>query len=82
MEYLMIKREAAIKRIESKIRHCKKHLEEFDLPFNTENYTCHGGWSKGFWEGRLSVLEDLLDDFLEKESNSWSITLACRGGSL
>ena len=66
MEYL-IEREAAIKRIESKIRHCKDHLQKFTKPFNEENYTLHGGWSKGYWDGRLSILEDLLDDLYEEK---------------
>ncbi|WP_078598354.1 hypothetical protein [Evansella clarkii] len=27
--------------------------------------TEHGGWEKGYWESRLSVLEDTLDDLNE-----------------
>ena len=66
MEYL-IEREAAIRKVKSRIRHCKNHLQEFTKPFNNENYTCYGGWSIGYWVGRLSVLEDLLDDLYEEK---------------
>lgn len=30
-------------------------------PNPTENYNYYGGWSLGYWEGMLSVCEDILD---------------------
>ncbi|WP_428828508.1 hypothetical protein ACPJHH_13150 [Bacillus altitudinis] len=27
-----------------------------------QTHTYHGGWSLGFWVGRLSVLEELLEE--------------------
>ena len=26
-----------------------------------EKDSCHGGWAKGYWEGRMSALEDIYD---------------------
>jgi hypothetical protein len=26
-----------------------------------EQHTFHGGWNLGYWEGRVSALEDILD---------------------
>ena len=48
----------------------RKKLEEcIDIPLlilynnsyklDMEKDSCHGGWAKGYWEGRLSALEDI-----------------------
>ena len=26
-----------------------------------EKDSCHGGWAKGYWDGRMSALEDIYD---------------------
>lgn len=28
-----------------------------------EVFNFHGGWSYGYWQGRVSMLEDLLDEY-------------------
>jgi hypothetical protein len=52
------KLERKINRIKLKIDSLKK--EHGDTPSLTHTY--HGGWSLGYWEGRVSVLEELLDE--------------------
>ena len=29
--------------------------------YNSDEHTFHGGWTQGYWDGQLSVLEDLQD---------------------
>ena len=54
-----------IKKIERSIKHAKTRIEALkkshgDNPGKTHTY--HGGWDLGYWEGRLSVLEDMRDE--------------------
>lgn len=39
-----------------------------------EQHTFHGGWNLGYWEGRVSVLEEILD-MLEDEGMKHQIDL-------
>lgn len=48
--------ERKIKRVSEKI----KYLKDKHGPNPSQNYTYHGGWDLGYFEGQLSVLEDLL----------------------
>lgn len=54
------------KSIERKIKRAEKQIEFLkeshgDNPNQTHTYW--GGWSLGYWEGRLTTLEDILDSF-------------------
>ena len=54
------------RRIRHKIR--RSQCKADDLRKRKNDLSVHGHWSLGYYEGRLSVLEDLLDDILaEKE---------------
>ena len=37
-----------------------------DLEEKKDYLSQHGHWSLGYWKGRLSVLEDWLDELLER----------------
>ncbi|MCY8958273.1 hypothetical protein [Bacillus atrophaeus] len=50
--------ERRMKRIVDKIKELKER--HGDNPGLTHTY--HGGWRLGYWEGKLSVLEELLDE--------------------
>lgn len=52
------KLERKISRIKAKIDSLKQ--EHGDTPSITHTY--HGGWTLGYWEGKLSVLEDNFDE--------------------
>ncbi|BAR81996.1 uncharacterized protein KNN_01148 [Bacillus thuringiensis serovar tolworthi] len=54
-----------IEKVERSIKHAKKRIDVLkeahgDNPGKTHTY--HGGWDLGYWEGRLSVLEDMHDE--------------------
>ena len=56
------------KELERKIRHAKNRVNNYkelhgDNPIKTHTY--HGGWSRGYWEGKLSTYEDMLDEMNE-----------------
>ncbi|WP_235822754.1 hypothetical protein [Cytobacillus massiliigabonensis] len=53
--------ERKIARIKDKIKSLK--AEHGDTPSLTHTY--HGGWDLGYWQGRLSILEEFLDDMEE-----------------
>ena len=42
-----------IKRVQKRADSVKHH--------NSDEHTFHGGWTQGYWDGQLSVLEDLQD---------------------
>lgn len=54
-------------RLRRKIARTKKQVEKYDVPDASQVFTYHGGWSCGYLVGRLSVLEDLLDEIEEGE---------------
>jgi hypothetical protein len=51
-------------RLECQIKRTKDRIKE--LEDNQKNLSRHGYWSLGYFKGRLTVLEDWLDD-LEEE---------------
>ncbi|MCA1064703.1 hypothetical protein QTG56_24135 (plasmid) [Rossellomorea sp. AcN35-11] len=53
--------EKKINRVKRKIEMYKK--EHGEHPSLTHTY--HAGWSLGYWEGKLSLLEDRLDELEE-----------------
>ena len=50
-------------RLEHQIKRTKNKIKE--LENEQENLSKHGYWSIGYWKGRLSVLEDWLDELEE-----------------
>lgn len=56
--YTKEKLEKRIKRIESKIQQLKDY--HGDKP--SLNFTYHAGWDLGYYQGILSVLEELIDE--------------------
>lgn len=48
------------KTIELRINRVKKRVQSVEH-YNSDEHTFHGGWTQGYWEGQLSVLEDLHD---------------------
>lgn len=54
------------RKIKHKIDRTKKKIE--DLETRKQDLSKHGYWSLGYWEGRLSVLEDLLDEMEESDN--------------
>lgn len=61
-----------IKKIKRKIDFFNKKIEEIKLKHGdnpTENYNYYGGYSLGYWEGKLSTYEDLLDS-IDEGSNT------------
>lgn len=58
------------KYLKRRIERIKKRIDAYnELNGNrdTQSMTFHGGWSVGYWEGRLSAYEDMLDDLDELE---------------
>lgn len=52
-------------RLERQIYICKKRLN--DLKDREEHLSKHGYWDIGYFQGKLSVLEDWLDEMEKKE---------------
>ena len=57
----MGKIEIPVKFIEHKVERLKQKISQYPTELTPENYTCYGGWSKGYLEGRLDILLDLCD---------------------
>lgn len=55
--------------IQSRIAHCAKRISVCPKNLDMEKDSCHGGWSKGYWEGRMSALEDIYDFLMEGKNN-------------
>ena len=45
--------------IQRAIKKCKKEIAKLE---DKDNLSIHGFWSLGYWQGRLSALEDIEDD--------------------
>ncbi len=58
--------EACLKR---RIKRVKKTIENFE-DYSSDTHTFHGGWHKGYYEGKRSVLEDILDMIEEEGKKS------------
>ena len=46
--------------LDRKIRRSEAEVEKYK-EYNSKDHTFHGGWSKGYAEGRLSALQDIED---------------------
>ena len=56
-----------INRVERRLSRLKRELSYYDLDgIIADKYTAHGGWSIGYIEGQIRVLEDVLDMMREK----------------
>lgn len=55
------------RQIKHKIERTQDRID--DLKLREENLSKHGHWSLGYFEGRLSVLEDLLDEIEEEDEH-------------
>ena len=53
--------------LDRKIRRSEAEIEKYK-EYNSKDHTFHGGWSKGYAEGRLSALQD-IEDMIEEMSN-------------
>lgn len=51
-------------RLEHQIKRTKNQIKE--LEDKQERLSKHGYWDLGYWKGRLTVLEDWLDDIEEE----------------
>ena len=49
------------KYLKSKIAHCNRRISTYPDKLDMEKDSCHGGWAKGYWEGRMSALEDIYE---------------------
>lgn len=58
-------KEKAVARIKHRIERCSKRIEEYAK--EKENLSIHGYWSLGYFEGKKSVLEEILDELDELE---------------
>lgn len=61
----VLPKEAMVYKIQRKVLHCQKRADELkehhgDNPSKDFNY--YGGYDLGYWKGRLSALEDILDE--------------------
>lgn len=45
--------------LERNERKAKRYSQEYKG--REEQHTFHGGWNLGYWEGRVSAIEDVLD---------------------
>lgn len=50
------------------INRVEKRLARYE-DRDTSSMTFHGGWSVGYWAGRLSALEDLLDSLEQSDDD-------------
>lgn len=48
------------KYVRRKINRVAMHVD-ITKDYNANDHTFHGGWEKGYYQGKLSVLEDILD---------------------
>lgn len=48
------------KYVRRRINRVEKNIAKYEN-YSSETHTFHGGWSQGYYEGQLSVLEDILD---------------------
>lgn len=53
-----------VEKLKDRLRHATKRAKQFKDDFNgrTQELTFHAGRNQGYWEGRQSVLEDVLDE--------------------
>lgn len=53
------------RQIERQIERTKKHIAEYEA--RKDSLSVHGYWSLGYYQGKLTAMEDALDDIEEAE---------------
>lgn len=50
-----------------RIARCKRRIASYEERYKgrESEHTYHAGWNLGYWEGRLSALEDIRDALYE-----------------
>lgn len=56
------KKDKYIRKIRHKIDRCEKRIEDYNTKIKNGSLNEHGHWSLGYFEGRKSLLEDILDE--------------------
>lgn len=54
--------------IERRLEHARKRVNQYKQAHGEnpgQTHTYHGGWDLGYWEGKLSTYEDMLDEINE-----------------
>lgn len=59
-----------LNKLKHKLERNKEKLQQEDLPLTTEKHTCHGGWTIGYLQGKITLLEDIIDDLEEIKEKS------------
>ena len=53
------------RQIQKQIERTKKHIADYEE--RKDNLSVHGYWSLGYYQGKLTAMEDALDDIEEAE---------------
>ena len=53
------------RQIQRQIERTKKHIADYEA--RKDNLSVHGYWSFGYYQGKLTAMEDALDDIEEAE---------------
>ena len=53
------------RQIQRQIERTKKHIADYEA--RQDNLSVHGYWSLGYYQGKLTAMEDALDDIEEAE---------------
>ena len=64
-------KEKVIRKIKHKIERYSKRIENYEK--GKETLSKHGYWSLGYFQGRLSLLEEILDELEILEDDEMSI---------
>ena len=51
--------------LKRRIKHFKMRFDSCK-DYNSTDHSFHGGWTKGYYEGALAILEDILDEIEEQ----------------
>ena len=53
------------RQLQRQIERTKKHIADYEA--RQDNLSVHGYWSLGYYQGKLTAMEDALDDIEEAE---------------
>ena len=53
------------RQLQRQIERTKKHIAEYEA--RKDSLSIHGYWSLGYYQGKLTAMEDVLDDIEEAE---------------